>query len=207
MKGKFLKFLKYCLAGAAVLSAALVPLFAQETAPQKVEVFSEGEKFPSLDQYRLHRRMLESAQTPSVNGLTAEAPVEPGGPAVTEVPVESASPVMESSAYINNFLDSTLKSFNDEELKLILHELRKRRSDLFAEGGRSYSLEMKEMLNTQREQSKDDIKLELDPSRVKTIIFPDDGIGSKSILLGDPDQGSKKPVPVQDSAEPSVQEK
>ena len=53
---------------------------------------------------------------------------------------------MEPDAYIQNFLDSTLKSFSEEELKLILHELRKRRSDLFEEGGRSYSLEMKEML-------------------------------------------------------------
>src|SRR3989344_568193 len=113
------KFLKYCLAGAAALSAALVPLFAQETAQKNVEVFSEGEKFPSLDQYRLHRRMLEAAQTSLVNGLAAEFPLEPGGPAVSEIPAEPGPHGMEPDAYIQNFLDSTLKSFSEEELKLI----------------------------------------------------------------------------------------
>lgn len=182
MKGKFLK---YYLAGGAVLLAALAPLCAQETPAPKVEVFSEGEKFPSLNQYRLHRRAQESAEAPSVNGLLAE-------PAAAETLPAPAAHGMETGAYIQNFLDSTLKNFSDEELKVILHELRKRRSDLFEEGARSYSLEMKEMLNSRREQFREDKGLELDPSRVKTIIFTDDGIGSKSILLGDPDQGTEK---------------
>ena len=157
----------------ALFMAAAALIFVQnaDCADRGVEIFTEGREFKSVKEYENYRRAMDVPYTPE----TSTHPELPSGSKDI------------NNDFLRNFLDSTLKNFSDEELKALLYELKKRRGDLFGEEDPpkpQYSLE--EMLAEYMRRKGENVSIDINPSKVKTITL--DPAKGKSISWGNPEE-------------------